>query len=267
MRARHVRKHLAAYLNGELKDRTRRRIARHLETCAECVRAYEALRTVHGEASRLPLPSPDERVWQQIEAGLARGPAKAVTKKRTKLRVQIAAIAVLLIAVSTVWYLLRPVPLRTLDLDPYLAALEANPEEAFPRAFALEPSEFSRVDQTEALRAAGLERASSPQPAQGFELVGSRAHARDASTVQLLYGSDNEVFAVFIVPREIELAFGTRDLQRADLEEISGGTVAAENLAVYWTVTPDRHVLLVCRIPEESRRAHVVRYFITALED
>jgi anti-sigma factor RsiW len=58
---------LSEYLDGELRTRERRRLDRHLETCAECRATLDALRMVVGQAPALAREAPAESdLWPGI---------------------------------------------------------------------------------------------------------------------------------------------------------------------------------------------------------
>lgn len=66
----HVSPLLSAYLDGELSEKERSRVAAHLETCARCREEYEAIRSAAQALSSLPYTSAPASLWSRIEAEL-----------------------------------------------------------------------------------------------------------------------------------------------------------------------------------------------------
>ena len=72
---------LSDYLDGELGERERRELERHLEGCAECEATLAELRSVVGEARALSHEPPEVDLWPAIAARIGAG-GRAVPRAR-----------------------------------------------------------------------------------------------------------------------------------------------------------------------------------------
>ncbi len=66
----HADRSLTAYLHGELTERDRERVERHLARCARCRTAAERLQAAHAAFPKLPVCAAPDRLWQRIEQQL-----------------------------------------------------------------------------------------------------------------------------------------------------------------------------------------------------
>ena len=66
-----IREQLSAYLDGELTQQQRQRIAVHLEDCADCRRIYEDFRTLRQQVRELDWPQPADEERSRLMARLA----------------------------------------------------------------------------------------------------------------------------------------------------------------------------------------------------
>ena len=162
-----------------------------------------------------------------------------------------------------VWIRSSP-PSLDLDLDAYLASLDAQPESAFPNAFAILPATFGKSSVEEGIRIAGLNEAVDKQPGPDLHLVAARIRkfGRSMSGVQLIYGNESEVLAAFVLPSQVKLTFGKRQISRMNLGDISGGSVSAQKVKVFWAANDTHQILLVSRLEDESKRIAAASYFL-----
>jgi FecR protein/Putative zinc-finger len=72
MFVRHVKRELSAYAHSELPAGESARVARHLDTCPRCRAGYEEIKLGVRLAECLPRRTAPARVWDEIEAALAR---------------------------------------------------------------------------------------------------------------------------------------------------------------------------------------------------
>ncbi len=70
-----LRPQLSALLDGELSDKATESALAHLDTCSDCLREYELLRTMQGLLAAVPSAEPPsdlkERIWARIRADQA----------------------------------------------------------------------------------------------------------------------------------------------------------------------------------------------------
>jgi anti-sigma factor RsiW len=77
MLCRNCRKHLVAYIEGELNPPLRQQVARHLGHCEACYNLYLQYRDTNGELRQsmprlgAPRPAALDRVWRGVQAELA----------------------------------------------------------------------------------------------------------------------------------------------------------------------------------------------------
>ena len=72
MFTKHVKRDLSAYAHGELTTQEAERVARHLQTCANCRAEFDEIKLGVRLAECLPSVSAPERLWDGIESALIR---------------------------------------------------------------------------------------------------------------------------------------------------------------------------------------------------
>ncbi|HID57206.1 TPA: hypothetical protein EYP37_11800 [Candidatus Poribacteria bacterium] len=70
MRCRDVRGKLSEFLDGELDERTRDEIRRHLEICEECAREYDGILEAVSLVRNLPEIEPPKDMWMTLKTRL-----------------------------------------------------------------------------------------------------------------------------------------------------------------------------------------------------
>lgn len=70
MRCRKSQEYISRSIDGELSDRERARLEKHLESCPECRTLSRDLERIVAGAGRLETPQPSEMVWTKIRTGL-----------------------------------------------------------------------------------------------------------------------------------------------------------------------------------------------------
>jgi anti-sigma factor RsiW len=93
---------MVAYLNGELPERSRRRMARFIDTCPGCYREYLRQRDLKDDLTRemrrvgQPAPAQLERIWAAVEADLYTPPRTRRATPVFRLRYGVAALMMVL---------------------------------------------------------------------------------------------------------------------------------------------------------------------------
>ncbi|HEY3215559.1 MAG TPA: zf-HC2 domain-containing protein [Candidatus Eisenbacteria bacterium] len=75
---------LSDYLDGELGERQRRELERHLDECAECVATLAELRSVVGKAQALTHEPPEFDLWPGIAARIGPGAKRSIGPARRR---------------------------------------------------------------------------------------------------------------------------------------------------------------------------------------
>lgn len=78
MRCRKSQKDISRAIDGELSERERARLEKHLAACPECRSLSEDLGRIVAGAARLETPTPSDKVWSAIRAELVKGKAASV---------------------------------------------------------------------------------------------------------------------------------------------------------------------------------------------
>lgn len=86
MRCRKCREYISRDLDGELSDKDRGRLERHLSGCADCRSLSQDLRRIVDGAARLETPEPSDGVWLSIRNALVREQAGQPAKGARTLR-------------------------------------------------------------------------------------------------------------------------------------------------------------------------------------
>ncbi|MEN6561538.1 MAG: zf-HC2 domain-containing protein [Acidobacteriota bacterium] len=86
MRCRKAMKDISRLVDGELPERERARLERHLAACPGCRELEADLRKIVAGAARLGAPEPSGRVWASIRADLAGRPAEAAAGRKRAFR-------------------------------------------------------------------------------------------------------------------------------------------------------------------------------------
>lgn len=97
MLSNHITYELSAYANGELSCERSREVAEHIMACAECRAEFEVIKLGVKLAQQLPQVAAPERMWNQIEAALARQPVILSRRRPSFWRPQYVALAACLI--------------------------------------------------------------------------------------------------------------------------------------------------------------------------
>jgi len=109
---RHLSRHLAAYVDGELPPDRARKAEGHLSQCARCRAELEQVRLGMTIVERLPLTEAPESVWNSIQGTLS------THEPRRPFPIHIwrfaggAAVALILVAAGLYWYSARQAETR-----------------------------------------------------------------------------------------------------------------------------------------------------------
>lgn len=144
---------LSAYLDDELEASEREALERHLETCAECRTVLTDLRAVVTRAASLPKRTPESDLWPGIEERVARIRPFRRTFTFTFSWPQLAAAAVVLLALSgaIAWWLRAPVAPATAARDEAAVRSGRTPSTTLPVSFADESYDHAVADLERAL--------------------------------------------------------------------------------------------------------------------
>jgi len=97
----YCKKRMVAYINGELDDRARRRVARYVDTCPRCYAEYQRQREIHRNLAAdlpsfgRPQAAQLDRIWTAVKADLAAPSARR--HPQPYLRVRYGVLMMLLI--------------------------------------------------------------------------------------------------------------------------------------------------------------------------
>lgn len=108
MRCQQVRKKLAEYQLGGLKPSEREAIAAHLRECADCARELEALSRLDDLFTPIDQVNAPDDLWERVQPRLRPRRVPWWEALAVRPRPAIAAAAAILLAVLSVWLLLRP---------------------------------------------------------------------------------------------------------------------------------------------------------------
>jgi hypothetical protein len=86
MRCRKCREYISRDIDGELSERDRARLERHLSGCEDCRALSRDLRRIVDGAARFETPEPSERVWLNVRNVLARDQAGRAAEGAWTLR-------------------------------------------------------------------------------------------------------------------------------------------------------------------------------------
>jgi anti-sigma factor RsiW len=70
MRCQHIQPHLLALIEGELKQRKREQVARHVAACPACASAMRSLRRTLRLVQAIDVPEPSPAFWQEFGTAL-----------------------------------------------------------------------------------------------------------------------------------------------------------------------------------------------------
>lgn len=143
MRCRDVRRHLSAFLDGELEGEVRREIEKHLEGCRECMEEYRALVEAVSLVRELPRLEAPERLWAgiraRLEAEARRG--SAITWPLIPLGRRAVAALISIVAVGAILVILSFLLLRGAEEPPIgLYVREHCAFQPFPLSLPIGPS-------------------------------------------------------------------------------------------------------------------------------
>ena len=113
---RHFKDELQDWLDGRLDAATCDEVERHLDTCAECRREYEAVAWTKREAKRLPARETPAELRDNILRALRAesSPANVIApppsfwKQRLRPLLAVAAVVMLAAVLASLWFLKRP---------------------------------------------------------------------------------------------------------------------------------------------------------------
>ncbi len=267
----HINNKLAAYLDEELDARIRAQVEEHLNVCQRCRQELEEIRLGAIYAQKRPMFTPSEKVWENLEKEIIANRntksshfIKIRKQSRKRFLYLSSVLATVFLLVTGWWWWASNQPVQ-IDFDQYLATIEAQPEDGFPRAFAVLPPGFERVNTPVAVKAAGIEQVGFQIPIPDFELVSSRMkQVSGHDVIQFLYGKSGQAFVVFVANKAVKFRFADREIASATVKEITGGTIGSEKLSTFWTGSGDFQTLLVSRFNDTELTAAIVRHFVTA---
>ena len=70
MRCQRIQPHLLALIEGELKQRKREKVARHVAACPACASAMRSLRQTLRVVQTIAVPEPSPAFWQEFGTAL-----------------------------------------------------------------------------------------------------------------------------------------------------------------------------------------------------
>ena len=269
---RHVGKDLVAFCEGELEGQLAKRIEEHLRACRRCRKEYERVARGVFLAKHLSRPASSTLSWSDVERAITdehdRTGHEALDSTRRLsspwLRPAIfAATCLTLLLIGSFLYRYRHH--SDVNLDTYLARVEAaasgHPREAILAA----PPGFQAADEQAALRAAGVERVAAEPPLAGYSLVQQyvlRVGGEEA--VQLSYGNGSQFFSVFVAPRKAPFSFGKREIEPIELNGIQCSEVSCPRTSTVVFSAKRFHCVLVTKSKDKETLAAIVRYFLSA---
>ena len=208
-------------------------VAAHLRHCDACAGFYARALLQSGVTKA---EAPDD-IWRHVQARLL-GPCAAGSRPRPWRALVLAT--GLLLAISVV-FLARWVGTGTLDVGHYLDALEQTA--ARPNVENLRRNFAGFVAST---GSDTLQQASVRSGVADYRLVSQRVMNRFTSrTIQLLYDSGTDSFAVFVAPRTAALDFGKYHLVGADLGAIRCRRAECPRQDVYLVATDKRQYVFI----------------------
>jgi hypothetical protein len=225
---------------GELaKDASSYR--RHLQRCGFCAEAYvnSCLKT-----TVLRVEAPDS-IWPSIESATMLSEAsRAHGRLPVDFRLAFAFAGCLfgVLVLSAALFLFRHKPQgATLDVGQYLARLERTDIGPSKENLLSYFTEFGPYD-----RSAALQQTRFRSEVGNYHLVEGRI-SRSTNTVELVYDSDRDVFAVFVAPRTANLSFGNYHLLSVDLSGLHCRRVQCPRQDVYLLTTGTRQYVFIRR--------------------
>jgi anti-sigma factor RsiW len=162
-------------LDGRLEQPERARAEAHLESCAECRRELEALRSVKAAARQAAVRTVPETAASAITAALDRedrsthAPAGALSPPRWRPLLAFAAVLAVIAVALLLWRGRRP------DV-PAMVARDFRDYEAGRLALELRTSDVRRLEEFFAAGAVGFEARVFDLAMMNFRLVGGRIH-------------------------------------------------------------------------------------------
>lgn len=184
-------------------------------------------------------------MWPSIESTIKLSKAsRARGRHPVNLRL-VFSVAVPLLGILVVLaalFLFRHQPQKaTLDVGQYLAALERTDIGPSKENLLNYFTEFGPYDRTAALLQTKFR-----SEVGTYHLVEGRI-SPSTNIVELVYGSDRDVFAVFVAPRTANLSFGKYHLLSVDLSGLNCRRVQCPRQDVYLLTTSTRQYVFIRR--------------------
>ena len=106
----YCKRRMVAYINGELSERSRRRMARYIDDCTDCYAEYTRQRRIQREIhDRLPsIGRPQagqlDRIWTAIQADLSRPATTNYQPQRFQLRYGFVVMLMVAALIFPLWF-------------------------------------------------------------------------------------------------------------------------------------------------------------------
>ncbi len=265
----------SAYIDGELDSTTRQKIEFHLEGCSKCRAKLERIRQGAYFAELLAPVRAPEMLWQKIEPHIQeiRPRAQSTQKKLApisivQMKTVTAALVVVIVGLGFWLYQNQRNPLALeVDLNGYLDALENRNEKNTQMEISIAPPSFFSTNEAYALKAARIAAAARKASPVGISLQASRVRTIGRNeVVQLVYGTDQEAFAVFVAPEAVKFLFGPREFTAFEVHGIPCRKVECAQNSVVCFGAKGLHCVLVTKTNNANKIAAIVHYFISAHE-
>jgi len=239
----HIDPELLARHAADSAAEDRPEVTRHLQHCRSCAELYVRCR-VKSSAAMASVP---DSIWPSIESRLQTPELLRSRRRRLSFVVTFvlgaAACAAVIAAVSGALERRRGTPARgTLEVGQYLAHLERTDTAPDRRNLSLLFADFAPYGRSGALQQTKLR-----SEVADYRLVEERISRSAANMVQLVYESDMDTFALFIVPRVAIVNFGNYRLLPADVGGMPCHRVECPRQDVYVLTTGERQYVFLRR--------------------
>jgi anti-sigma factor RsiW len=266
---RHVKKHLSAYLHGELDDKTAARVETHLHICDKCRKASEEIRTGAEFAEMLARQSLPEETWQDIRQELlSSNPASPVRLRLTRPnRKPLFAFAGAVCVAAIVWLVFYFDLTGSADiaLNHYLDLVERSSFQESLQLASPAVEQFQRSNPQRAIAVAGVAHVSQTVPLTDFRLSEQFIKTvKGQDVVQLVYSKGSESFTVFVAPNPVDFGFDHRKVEPVRIGEIECRKVESPATSTYWFGAGDFQCVLVSQLEDQEKNAEIIRYFVSA---
>jgi len=238
----HVKNKLVAFLHDELNEETAFNVATHLSQCEECRAEFEELKFGDELVKSLASDSPSETIWLNIRENLTESSlikpkrsTRAQLFKSNGLRLVSTMFTFIAVITGAWFYEFKSEQPVIFNFDEYLTMLESQPIKDFPQPFAAMPKKFGKVDSVTAHRAIGLKEVGIAMDSLGYNLYANRLRQTQAGfAAQFIYGNDNEVLAVFVLPQKMKSKFGERSIESIEIGSFSSAKVVSKTVSTLW---------------------------------